>query len=223
MNDKTKGLIRSGTLIPSPRKILTVNAGSSDEKRGRAFATQLNSPELAAYRVISIMQPKNLADEIDTPTLLDVLKEQSKDIQGGDMAKAESMLINQAEALQSLFVRMCEQSMAQSHMPNLDAFMRLALRAQSQCRATIETLANIKNPPILFAKQANVTTGPQQINNGTVSNSDTRAEEINFKQTQLSGKLNELPQNKRASSATFRNDKTLEAVGKIDRTKVSSR
>ena len=44
--------------------------------------------------------------------------------------------------------------------------MRIALRAQSQCRATLETLAAIKNPPMVIAKQANVTTGPQQINNG---------------------------------------------------------
>lgn len=44
--------------------------------------------------------------------------------------------------------------------------LRLALKAQSQCRATLETLANIKNPPVVYAKQANVTTNPQQINNG---------------------------------------------------------
>jgi hypothetical protein len=52
-------------------------------------------------------------------------------------------------------------------MPNLEAFMRMALRAQAQCRTTLETLANIKNAPVVFARQANVTTGPQQINNGT--------------------------------------------------------
>jgi hypothetical protein len=45
--------------------------------------------------------------------------------------------------------------------------MRLALKAQSQCRATLETLATVKNPPVLFAKQANIANGPQQVNNGT--------------------------------------------------------
>jgi hypothetical protein len=45
--------------------------------------------------------------------------------------------------------------------------MRLALKAQSQCRATIETLAEIKNPqPVAFVQQADVAHGPQQINNG---------------------------------------------------------
>ena len=43
--------------------------------------------------------------------------------------------------------------------------MRLALKAQGQCRATLETLATIKNPPVVFARQANIAQGPQQVNN----------------------------------------------------------
>jgi hypothetical protein len=43
--------------------------------------------------------------------------------------------------------------------------MRLALKAQSQCRATLEALANIKNPPVVIARQANFAAGPQQVNN----------------------------------------------------------
>lgn len=44
----------------------------------------------------------------------------------------------------------------------------LALKAQGQCRATVEALAAIKNPPVVFAKQANIAHGPQQVNNGVV-------------------------------------------------------
>jgi len=44
--------------------------------------------------------------------------------------------------------------------------MRLALRAQSQCRATLETLAVIKNPTtVAYVRQANIANGPQQVNN----------------------------------------------------------
>jgi hypothetical protein len=43
--------------------------------------------------------------------------------------------------------------------------MRLALKAQGQCRATLETLAVLKNPPTVFAKQANIAAGSQQVNN----------------------------------------------------------
>jgi hypothetical protein len=35
-------------------------------------------------------------------------------------------------------------------------YLRLGLKAQSQCRATLETLAAIKNPrPVAFVQQAN--------------------------------------------------------------------
>lgn len=46
-----------------------------------------------------------------------------------------------------------------------DRFMRLGLKAQDQCRHTLETLAVMKNPPV-FARQANIANGPQQVNNG---------------------------------------------------------
>jgi hypothetical protein len=47
-----------------------------------------------------------------------------------------------------------------------ETYMRLALKAQSQCRTTLETLAGIKNPAsVTFVRQANVAHGPQQVNN----------------------------------------------------------
>ena len=49
-----------------------------------------------------------------------------------------------------------------------ERLMRLALKAQGQCRATLETLAVLKGPPTLFAKQANIAAGPQQVNNAVV-------------------------------------------------------
>jgi hypothetical protein len=50
-------------------------------------------------------------------------------------------------------------------MPHYETFLRLELKAQAQCRSTLETLATIKNPPVIYAKQANISNN-QQINNG---------------------------------------------------------
>jgi hypothetical protein len=60
--------------------------------------------------------------------------------------------------------------------------MRMALKAQNQCRMTLETLSNIKNPPVIFAKQANISNN-QQINNGVPAHS--QAEEIKNKQNKI--------------------------------------
>ena len=47
----------------------------------------------------------------------------------------------------------------------IDRFPRLALKAQGQCHATLETLARMKSPPAVFARLANIAQGPQQVNN----------------------------------------------------------
>jgi len=201
-----------------PRKAIPLKSGPSADEKGRCYANLVTSPELAAHRIIGMMQPKNIADEIDTPTMLETLRDQAAAVQRGDMSHAEGMLINQASSLQALFVRLSERAMEQAHMPNLEGFMRMALRAQSQCRATLETLATIKNPPIVYARQANVTTGPQQINNGTSAPSQAR--EIETEQTQLTGGTYELLPDARASGEASRTNPTLEALGKIDRAEV---
>ena len=82
------------------------------------------------------MQPKHLAEDIDGPTLLAVLRDHAAAVQSGDLTHAEAMLINQASSLQALFVRLTERAMEQTQMPHLEGFMRLALRAQSQRAAS---------------------------------------------------------------------------------------
>jgi hypothetical protein len=197
-----------------PRKTLNCVSGPSDDEKGRAYADLLNSPALAAYRVISMMQPKLLSEEIDLPTFLEVLKEDAAKLQEGDMTRAEAMLINQASALQALFVRLSERAMEQTGMSNLEGFMKLSLRAQAQCRATLETLSAIKNPPVVYAKQVNVTTGPQQVNNSY--NASSRAEENKIEQNKLSGDKHELRTHARTPSITSQTYSQMEAMGQIN-------
>ena len=75
------------------------------------------------------------------------------------------MLIGQATALETLFSCLAARAMTCDQIPGFEMNMRMALRAQNQCRATLETLAAIKNPPVVFAKQANIAHGHQQVNN----------------------------------------------------------
>jgi hypothetical protein len=123
------------------------------------------------------------------------------------------MLMNQATALQSLFPRLAERAMAHTTVPGFDANMRMALRAQSQCRATLESLATIKNPPVVYAKQANVTTGTQQVNNGVAC---VREKEIAANEL-LEAKHGERLDT-RAAGASSGSDHALETVGAVDRT-----
>jgi hypothetical protein len=148
--------------------------------------------------------------------LLEALREQAKAANAGNLEQAEAMLMNQAMALQSLFVRLAERGMGCTEAGPFETNMRIALRAQSQCRATLETLAAIKNPPMVIAKQANVTTGPQQVNNG-VAAVPSRAGETEIEQDKLLEASNGERMDTGTAGAASGGNQALAAVGAIHR------
>ncbi len=102
-------------------------------------------------------------------SLVNKLADDTKDMQAGDMKRAEAMLFGQAHALQSIFVTLAQRAASNigQYIGATETYLRLALKAQGQCRATLETLATIKNPPVVIARQANINNGgQQQVNNG---------------------------------------------------------
>jgi hypothetical protein len=147
----------------------------------------------------------------------DALDTFAKELRQNDLTRAEDMLMAQAVALQSLFVRMTESAWRDTNPQHFDMKFRYALRAQSQCRSTLETLATIKNPPVVFARQANLSNGPQQINN-TVNAAPSRGRKSKTRQSELSGAEIELPKNTGTPALTCRADTPLAAVGEIDGT-----
>jgi hypothetical protein len=50
------------------------------------------------------------------------------------------------------------------HINAAEIYLRLALKAQTQCRTTVETLIRDRST---FVSQANISSGPQQVNNAT--------------------------------------------------------
>ena len=107
-------------------------------------------------------------EALDVNAFVAELQQQAAAANAGNLARSEAMLVTQAHTLDSLFHFLVSKSMANAsagYLPAAETYMRLALKAQSQCRATNETLAEIKNPPIIYARQANIAAGHQQINN----------------------------------------------------------
>jgi hypothetical protein len=98
---------------------------------------------------------------------------------------------------------------------------RLALKAQGQCRATLETLAVIKNPTMVFARQANIAHGPQQVNNGPVQLRALREEARARENAQFAPNELLVAHGKRldlgATRPTSAGDPALAAVDAIDR------
>lgn len=98
---------------------------------------------------------------------LDRVLETIAEVRTGDLSGPEATLVSQAHSLNAIFSEFARRSALNmgEYIEASEKYMKLALKAQAQCRATIETLAAIKNPPVVFAKQANIANGPQQVNN----------------------------------------------------------
>jgi hypothetical protein len=200
-----------------PRKNvqLFLNKGDSEEVAARKHAALVISPELAAYRVINGAEQKSgIGEGIDVPALMEQLRDSAAAVNRGDLAQAEAMLMNQATALQSLFARLAERAMTHDQIPGFDANMRMALRAQSQCRATLEALATIKNPPIVYAKQANFAAGHQQVNNCMPA--PTQALENENQQSKLLEAHHGEWLDTGTAGAAIGADKAMATVGEID-------
>ena len=104
---------------------------------------------------------------LDLDVLMDVLAHSCRRVAGGDLSDVEAMLLTQAHALQAIFTALALEARRTEHYHRqVEIRLRLALKAQSQCRATLEALAALKNPrPVAFVAQANIANGPQQVNN----------------------------------------------------------
>ena len=119
---------------------------------------------------VGILSWSKFAGEADLQELCDDLGEQTAKVQDGDMRPVEGMLYRQAKTLETMFTSLARRASNQDGLKLFQATLTLALKAQAQCRATLEALAEIKNPrPVQFVKQANISNGPQQVNNGAVA------------------------------------------------------
>lgn len=102
---------------------------------------------------------------IDAPAMQRELQAAGDEVSGGDLSRLERMLASQAIVMNTMFGQFIARASKSSNLKTIEAYSRLALKAQSQCRTTAETLALMLNPtPII--NQRNISNGPQQVNNG---------------------------------------------------------
>jgi hypothetical protein len=159
----------SKSLVKTKGKHSVIVTATKGQNYDDAVAAKLTQPEVQASLTIQKLHPVN-----DVNALTKILSQQTADVIGGDMSRAESMLLSQAHTLDALFNSLVLKGLDQTHMPNYQAFMALAFRAQGQCKATLQALSDIKNPSVIYAKQANVSGGHQQINNNVVASSSRK-------------------------------------------------
>jgi hypothetical protein len=198
--------------------------GKTDDR----ILADLVTDGLASNASTAIRYIKPDQGDVSLTDLVASLRDQGEAVNRGDLAAAERMLAAQAVALNAVFSEMARRAALNigEHLGATESYMRLALKAQSQSRATVETLATIKNPPVVFARQANINNGgQQQVNNGAGPNAadsvqaraGAHAENLPSAQSELSEATHELLQDTRASSAVGDALPSASPVGAVNR------
>lgn len=191
------------------------------ESPAEAVAHKSLRPTVQA--ALSLMEYNKNFGEMSVNTLVDDLAKECGLASDGDMTRAEALLVAPAHTLDAIFHKLARKASHCEYLNQFDANLRLALKAQNQCRATLETLAEIKNPMRgAYVRQANIAAGHQQVNNGSSQTGEaSRARETEIRQNKQSGGGNELQSDIGASALASPVDPQMEAMGEIDRATIN--
>ena len=136
--------------------------GETEDTRSQILAKLVTSSTLSAA---TLNQFSGAGDDMEVSDLVREMKKAGDEAVAGDLGRVERMLANQLLTLDALFNNLAQRSGRQETFKGIEVLMRLALKAQQQSRATAETLSILKNP-MPYIKQANISHGHQQVNNG---------------------------------------------------------
>lgn len=201
-------------------KALRVQQQEAESKADTMAHTSLRPTVQAA---LTLMDYNKSFGEMSINVLVDDLGRQCKLANDGDLNRAEAILTAQAHTLDAIFNNLARRASLNmgEYLDAAETYLRVALKAQSQCRATLETLALLKNPPnVVFVQQANIAHGPQQVNNGTAQSGEaSRARETENQQSKLLEGQHGERLDTRTARATGGTNPPLETMGAINRAK----
>ena len=218
------------TPTPKPRQKATAPTAEPtatpdqpDPKRARARkVSKLYADGVLPLAQIAEMFSRGLCgDDTDMMATYDRMLEVGEAVNGGSLATAERMLFAQAATLNAMFAELTRRAALNmgQHLDATETYLRLALKAQAQSRATVQTLVEAKQPrTVAFVRQANIAQ-QQQVNNGAAV-SHTRTEDSPKPANELLEDARHEQQQRMvpgASAAPARGDPAVEAVGKVHR------
>lgn len=198
-----------------PRQLAAIAMPGEDEALAIAKFTLRPTVQAA----VTLSEYGKVFGNLDLSGLIESLQAQVKAVSDGDLKRSEAMLTAQAHTLDAIFNNLARRAINAEYMDNLERYLKLALRAQAQCRATWEALATIKNPPMVgYVRQANIAHGDQQVNNAIASTSNSSHPRKN---PEVQSRLLERTDGQRLDAATEgatgRAGPEMAPVGKIDR------
>lgn len=166
MAKKAKDQSADGLVAPGETHKVEVET-RADEKIGRTLARMTLDPQTRNASIAMSFGGKVFGDRIQ-PDIMQcsaVVGEEIERAMTGDLGLATRVYTAQVISLDALFTEMARRSGANmgEYPDAADRYMRLALKAQSACRATLEALARLHQPREQTVKHVHVNEGGQAV------------------------------------------------------------
>ena len=169
-----------------------------------------------AAAIINVFQ--KFGDKVNFTDVSNHIDTISDGVSSGNLSVLEHMLVAQSLALQTLFTSLTRRASVADTLSQYQTYMGLGLRAQSQSRATIQAVVDLKFPrQVSFVKQANIANGPQQVNNGEEHMSLAHEKNAQITQTKVLESEYEHGLDAGTSTTTIGKNSALEAVATVHR------
>ncbi len=211
------------TRKPAAKPTMTIYATAPNETSAETIGNLTTDGVLPLTLTAHMFAGGLAGDELDLTAMHARMMGAAKDAAAGDLATLERMLSGQAQTLNIMFTELARRAAANmgQHLDATETYLRLALKAQAQSRATVEALAEIKNPrAVAFVKQANIAQ-QQQVNNGMQPSAPARAQEpTNSRNELLEAPSHEQGMDTRTTPAPARCNTELETVGAVNRAEI---
>ena len=141
---------KSTTPAPTPAlakaNVLTVT--QEEGKTRERQKAELGLSSTVANAVTSSNFAKGSFGVVELSEAVGVMREKIARVKAGDLSDVEATLTAQAATLDTVFNELARRAALNmgEHLTATETYLRLAFRAQAQCRATLETLAEVKYP-----------------------------------------------------------------------------
>lgn len=150
-----------------PNNTLVVEQ-TRDETGAQAMARKLLEPHLRHALSASTFAGKVLGSDIEGPGIMDFVDHMQNvtgKAEAGDLTIASRLLAAQAITLDSMFTELARRAALNmgEYLDAAERYGRLALKAQSNCRATVEALAKLHQPREQTVRHVHVNEGGQAV------------------------------------------------------------
>lgn len=150
-----------------PNNAVTVEQ-TTKETGAQAMARKLLQPTLKNAAAASAFTGKMMGNDLELPGIgdyADHVHTAARDAAAGDLTMASKILAAQAITLDSMFAELARRTALNmgEYINAAERYGRLALKAQSNCRATLEALAKLHQPREQTVRHVHVNEGGQAV------------------------------------------------------------